>query len=488
MAEDRTGTTGTDDKRQDTRHRAHAGSMTEADFAGVRATEYGYLDETSHVYLDYTGSGLPARRQLRIQADRLTQGVYGNPHSDSPASASTTALVEEARHRVLDFVDADPSQYTAIFTANATAACRLVGEGYPFHPRHARLLLTLDNHNSVNGLREFARTRGAPTTYVPLTGPELRVPDAAISRALRPRRGGRGLFAFPAQSNFSGVQHPLEWIPYAQQHGWHVLLDAAAFAPTNRLRLSRWPADFTVLSWYKVFGYPTGVGCLIARKSALGLLRRPWFSGGTIQVVSAQGQWHRLAEGEAAFEDGSVDFHAIPEISTGIDWVESIGIEAVHDHVAQLTARLLSGLLALRHGDGSPLVRLYGPRTVHRRGGTLALNVLDADGTVVDERIVARDSARAGISLRTGCFCNPGAGEAAFDIGFKALQRTGRHRDNTTIDEYLTRLGLPSGGAIRVSLGLPSQPSDVDALLRFLLHTYRDSVPSPEGLAPRLTC
>jgi len=53
------------------------------------------------------------------------------------------------------------------------------------------------------------------------------------------RAGGANLFAYPAQSNFSGVQHPLEWISQAQTMGWDVLLDAAAFVPTNRLDLSK---------------------------------------------------------------------------------------------------------------------------------------------------------------------------------------------------------------------------------------------------------
>ncbi|MFI1014799.1 aminotransferase class V-fold PLP-dependent enzyme [Streptomyces sp. NPDC020965] len=479
-------TTGTDNRQPRWNHRDGTGA--EPDFARLRTREYGYLDDTRHVYLDHTGAGLPARRQLSAQTARLTEGVYGNPHTESPASAPTTALVEEARRRVLDFAGADPAVFTVVFTANATAACRLVGEAYPFRRRHAELLLTLDNHNSVNGLREFARARSAPTTYIPLTGPELRIDEADMSHALRGRRGGRGLFAFPAQSNFTGVQHSLEWIPAAQEAGWHVLLDAAAFAPTNPLRLDRWPADFTVLSWYKVFGYPTGVGCLIARTTSLALLRRPWFSGGTIQVVSAQAQWHRLAEGAAAFEDGTVNFHAIPEVCTGLDWVESIGIEAIHTHVTRLTDRLLAGLRGLRHSDGRPLVRLYGPRTTHRRGGTVALNVLDARGAVVDERIVARDSTAARISLRTGCFCNPGTGEAAFGIDRRALRRTGRDRGIRSIDDYLSRLALPSGGAVRVSLGLPSNTDDVDALIRFLKDTYRDRVPPAGGFSPRLTC
>ena len=113
-----------------------------------------------------------------------------------------------------------PPEYRVIFTPNATGALKLVGEAYPFDTG-SRLLLTSDNHNSVNGLREFARASGATTTYLPS--------DAAVAagrrgparrRCLREAdRGRSNLFAYPAQSNFSGVQHPLEWIATAQHGG-----------------------------------------------------------------------------------------------------------------------------------------------------------------------------------------------------------------------------------------------------------------------------
>jgi len=166
---------------------------------------------------------------------------------------------------VLDFFRASPEEYVAIFTPNATGALRLVGEAYPFRPGD-RFLLTFDNHNSVNGIREFARARGAETTYVPSVAPELRVDEDLLPRYLTEVGGDHhNLFAYPAQSNFSGVQHPLAWIEQAHEHGWDVLLDAAAYVPTNRLDLSRWHPDFVALSFYKMFGWPTGVGCLIAR-------------------------------------------------------------------------------------------------------------------------------------------------------------------------------------------------------------------------------
>jgi len=158
----------------------------------LRATEYSYLDEGGHIYLDYAGAGLPARAQLAAHTERIQGGCFGNPHSENPASAASTELIEAARAAVLAHFNAPPEEYAAIFTANATGACLLIGEAYPFGPR-TPLVLTADNHNSVNGLREFARARGAATRYVPFSSPELRVDDDTVHHALtRPRPGRLG--------------------------------------------------------------------------------------------------------------------------------------------------------------------------------------------------------------------------------------------------------------------------------------------------------
>ncbi|MGY5050352.1 aminotransferase class V-fold PLP-dependent enzyme [Streptomyces sp. 900105755] len=460
--------------------------MDADDFAELRTREFGYLDEGGHTYLDHTGAGLPPRSLVTGSARRITGGLFGNPHSESPASRASGLLLAEARRAVLRHFNADPDEYAVIFTPNATGALRLVGEAYPF-TRAGRLVMSLDNHNSVNGLREYARARGAATVYVP----GLHVDERRLLAALAPPgpgKGAGGLLAYPAQSNFTGVQHSLDWIAAAQAHGYDVLLDAAAFAPTNVLDLSRHHPDFTAVSWYKVFGHPTGVGSLIARRAALARLRRPWFSGGTIYAVSAQAQWHVLAADEAAFEDGTVNFLSLPDVTAGLAWIDGIGMDRVHAHVTALTGRLLGGLAALRHSDGSPMVRVYGPdRADGARGGTVALNVLGADGRVVDERVVTRDSAAHGISLRTGCFCNPGAGEEAFGLPLTRL-RSAADTQVGSLDEYLELLELPSAGAVRVSLGISSQPGDIETFLAFVTDTYRDRVPTTAGLAARESC
>jgi selenocysteine lyase/cysteine desulfurase len=299
---------------------------------------------------------------------------------------------------------------------------------------------------------------------VPSTAPSLRVDEGDLKAHLRVAdEAGNNLFAYPAQSNFSGVQHPLEWIEAAQDAGWDVLVDCAAFVPSNRLDLGAWQPDFVPISLYKLLGYPTGVGCLLVRERALARLRRPWFAGGTIATVSVQGDWHVPADGEAAFEDGTVNYLALPAVELGLRYLEGIGIETVHSRVHCLTAWLLDALGALRHAAGSPVVQIYGPRTTHRRGGTIAFNFLRPDGRPVDIGIADERAADVGISLRTGCFCNPGAAEHAFGIRREALLR----RAESPAGDHLRELGVESGGAIRVSLGLPTTFRDVYRFMRF---------------------
>jgi molybdenum cofactor sulfurtransferase len=234
----------------------------------LRSREFSRLDESDHAYLDYTGAALYPESLVGAHAAMLRSAVLGNPHSESRASLASSALLCEARERVRRFFHAD--DYDVVFTANASGAIRLVAESFPFAPGQ-RFLLTADNHNSINGIREYARRSGARVQYLAMDV-ALRIADATLP-------DGPGLFAFPAQSNFSGIKHPLDLVARAQQRGYAVLLDAAAFVPTNLLDLRETCPEFVALSFYKLFGYPTGVGALLARTDALATLRRPWFAG-----------------------------------------------------------------------------------------------------------------------------------------------------------------------------------------------------------------
>jgi selenocysteine lyase/cysteine desulfurase len=300
--------------------------------------------------------------------------------------------------------------------------------------------------------------------------------------------GGKhhNLFAYPAQSNFSGVQHPLEWIDQSHEHGWDVMLDAAAFVPTNRLDLSDVKPDFVALSFYKMFGWPTGIGCLLARRSALRKLERPWFSGGTIVAAFVQRPYFQSAPGAAHFEDGTVNYLNIPAVEIGLRYLTRIGMETIHAHVGLLGQCLLDKLGSLAHSDGTPAATVYGPRSWDRRGATIAFNFLHPDGSVVDERYVDRVARLHNISLRTGCFCNPGAGEVAFTISRETLVGS-EFGPGMTLDDYVRELGLHSGGAVRASLGLASNFDDLDRFMQFA-SAFVDLEDDPSDLPARVAC
>ena len=173
----------------------------------------------------------------------------------------------------------------------------------------------------------------------------------------------------------------------------------------------------------------------------------------------------RWRTGRPAFEDGTLNFLALPAVEQGLALVDGIGIDTIHTRVRCLTAWLLDELAALRHANGRAAVQLYGPRTTDRRGGTISFNLVWPDGRLVDIQTVERARRRARISLRTGCFCNPGASELAFGIpSGTCAARPGSEGSY----EYLRALGFESGGAVRASLGPVTTFGDVYRFMRFV--------------------
>ena len=152
----------------------------------------------------------------------------------------------------------------------------------------------------------------------------------------------------------------------------------------------------------------------------------------------------------------------------------------------ELGAWLLDALAELTHSDGSPASTVYGPRSWERRGATIAFNFLHPDGRVVDERYVDRVARRHNVSLRTGCFCNPGAGELAFTISRETLVG-GEFGAGMALDDYVRAIGLPSGGAVRASLGLATNFADLHRFMAFAAE-FIDLTDVPSDLPPRIAC
>lgn len=435
-------------------------------FKALRQQEFSRLDAQKHVYLDYTGGGLYPDSLVKTHMQWLLQSTLGNPHSTNPTSQAATQAVETARAKVLDFFKAT-EDYLCIFTMNASGALKIVGESYPFEDDGV-FILSADNHNSVNGIREYCIGKGgvmayAPIRYESLTIDETHMMDLLQKHSVRKNK----LLAFPAQSNVTGIKHHQGWIQTAQDLGWDVLLDAAAYVPTNTLDLRKVQPNFVSISFYKMFGYPTGLGCLLLRKDTFHKLRKPWFAGGTVTLASVQTPNHFLAENHERFEDGTVSYLSIPAVKTGLDFMESMGMDRLNARIRSMTTYLQQGLEALCYANGQPKVQIFGQTDTNERGGTLVMSFFREDGSKIPFEEVEEAANRQGISIRSGCFCNPGIDEVNNCLTTEELSTYYVTHDHGNYQDMVKYLGKMRG-ATRVSVGMATVKEDLDAFIDFV--------------------
>ncbi|KAL6546984.1 Molybdenum cofactor sulfurase [Orobanche minor] len=326
----------------------------------IKATEFKRLNGCADtVYLDHGGATLYSESQMEDIFKDLNSTLYGNPHSQSNCSLMTNDIMGEARQQVLSFFNASPGEYKCIFTSGATASLKLVGETFPWSS-HSTYMYTMENHNSVLGIREYALGKGAAAVAVDVEDvadldrgrigeSNIKIiPHTVQRRVWFPGRAIHlcdtyNLFAFPSECNFSGLRFNLDLVnvikgdsfemPGAsprQSGHWMVLIDAAKGSATSPPDLSKYKADFVVVSFYKLFGYPTGIGALIARNEAAKLLKKTYFSGGTVATTIADADFYKQRDGiEEHFEDGTLSFASIASLRHGFKILNALTMSAI---------------------------------------------------------------------------------------------------------------------------------------------------------------
>ncbi|KAF9075472.1 pyridoxal phosphate-dependent transferase [Rhodocollybia butyracea] len=500
----------------------------------LRRTDYTRLSRRSskrpsetETYVDYMGGSLYPESLIRVHTEFLASNVLGNTHSISASSQLSLKHVEEARRAVLEFFGAlptlnsgnDSDEYTVIFTPNASGALKLVGEAYQFS-KGSSFVLCADSHNSVNGIREFARRGGASVVYIP-AGEKANQEGAfdlneakSILQRNKPPRDTFSLVALTALSNITNAKCPGLYsstsseegddsiVTYARSLGYHTLLDAAALAPTSRMSLAQIPVDALAVSFYKMFGFPTGVGALVIRKGFLRTLKsgRPWFAGGTVDVVQVPGRVRTMkgvGEEFEGFEDGTINYLLLPAITSGLHLLSAY-LPFLPLRLNCLMHYLVTELGRIHHRgrDGRQITRddekdgegdfavckvlsrvpkkiLKGVgETDEDTGAIISCIFLDEAGEAFPLSFVAHSATQEGISLRTGCMCNPGGAAALLGIqeSMKDVEEGGMMREGMTLREFeeeVERQRRTELGVVRISLGLGSDWSDLWRVLQW---------------------
>jgi len=435
--------------------------------------EFPYLED--QVYLDYTASGLHQMSQIKDFYYDVSKHLYGNAHSISPSSVNTDRMVKQMRKRILKFFNANEKEYDVIFTSGATEALKVVGENFPFTPASVFLYL-LQNHNSVLGIREYASKANATWGYFTEDEPmdQWRSVLEKLNK-LQTTNVTHHLIAYPGEDNFNGAKFPLDWICKIKglsndKHKFHVLLDAAAFVPSAKLDLSKYHPDFVSISFYKIFGFPTGVGCLIVNKEVAKEMKISYFAGGTVVMAAADRDWKVFPDYlPPKYEAGTLNFLGILGLKYGFEHLPNI--EIIKKHTYALTRILFTELKKLKYSNGKKAIEIYGNHehaNYDNQGPIVAFNVMNnkyTNGGDYPKHVslitLNQFLAKRNIHVRIGCTCNPGSCLNSLNVtSLAAISVTDPNTPPTTT------LGGKQYGAVRVSIGYPTTISDIRKFIK----------------------
>ncbi|KYM94650.1 Molybdenum cofactor sulfurase 1 [Cyphomyrmex costatus] len=464
------------------------------DDATVRSLENEFSRLKGECYVDHAGATLYSDTQIRNVSADLHGSLYANPHSTG--NSLTQDIIERTRYRILSHFNTNPDEYSVIFTSGATASLKIVAEGFRFTMENNKVVMSShsgsfiyvqDNHTSVLGMRDVVAARGADTICLGHDQAFQIFSQPTTSRDSDERQSSNSLFVYSAQCNFSGLKYPLKWISDTHTGAlsvfvrkpstrWYVLLDAASFVPTNNLDLSVFKPDFVCLSFYKMFGYPTGIGALLVKNTSSDVLDKTYYGGGTVDIALSSERFHRKREIlYQRFEDGTVPFLSIVSLQYGFEILSKLTMDRISKHVFSLAKTLHHSLLTLHHCNGKPVVKLYSDSDYEDRrsqGGIVAFNVMRSNGEYVGYMEVLNMAALFKVHLRTGCFCNPGACQRHLSLSTKDILEN--YEAGYTCSGIADLINGKPTGAVRISFGYMSTIKDVETVVLMITKCFID--------------
>lgn len=388
------------------------------------------------VYLDHAAS-THAPHSVLAAFMEFMEREYANVHRGTHLlSRKATERFEEAYYVVADFIGAELRKGCVVFTANTTHAIDLCSHAMADRP--GKVITTEMEHHS-NELTH--RRRGAVLRCRVDDNGDL---DMGHMEELL-RKNDVKLVAVTMGSNISGSMPPIHTIArMAHDNGALIMVDAAQALARHRLDVRPFEdpehIDFVAAAGHKAYA-PFGAGFLYGPRGVLDQAPPYLPGGGTAKSVNAREAEYLPAPDR--HHGGTPNIAGIVAMARSLMFLQSIGIEEIRDHEVKLTRRVMDGL---RNIGG---ITMYGPPKAENRLGVVSFNV---DG--VSELLAAAVlSEEGGIAVRSGRFC----AHIYMDrlLALDAMKKTERD-------------GAPPTGAVRASIGLYNDESDVDRLLEYV--------------------
>ena len=335
-------------------------------------------------------------------------------------SQQATDLHEAAREKVCQFINAKKIE-EIVFTRGTTEAINLVASSFCESQMQAGdevLGTEMEHHSIIFSWQLQAQKRGIVVKHLPITDDGRLVSRDTIATYITDRTK---LVSVAHVSNVLGTINPVEEIiKITHEHGIPVLVDGAQSAPHFKVDVQAMDCDFFAFSGHKMYG-PTGIGVLYGKEEWLEKL--PPYQGGGEMIDKVT--WERTTFEclPFKFEAGTPDYVATHGLATAIDYINSVGFNAIQQHEQELTRYCMDQLQTI---DG---MKIYGP--ADGRDAVVSFNVGDIHhldmGTLLD---------RLGIAVRTGHHC---------------------------AQPLMDRLGI--SGTVRASFALYNTKEEIDALV-----------------------
>ncbi len=384
---------------------AHMTAEILLDTANLRA-DFPILTRKVHgdkplVYLDSAASSQRPRQVIQAMVEAY-ENDYANIHRGIHTLAErATELFEQARCRVCQFLGA-ASPREIIFTSGATASINLVARSWGdanLRPGDEIVVTEMEHHSNLVPWHQLAQRTGAVIRWIPLTD-DGRLDLSVLDHLLGPRSR---LVAVTAVSNVLGTINPVEEIVRrAHEVGAVVLVDGAQSVPHQRTNVAALDCDFLAFSGHKMLG-PSGIGVLYGKAELLE--RMPPFLGGGGMIRSVwvdrfepAGVGDAVDPHPARFEAGTPPIVPAIGLAAAIDYLHSVGLDAIHQHERTLTLR------AHRLLGSLPGLRILGPDP-SAKAGIVSFVLADPQGRPIHGHDVAEYLDRCGIAVRASHHC-----------------------------------------------------------------------------------
>lgn len=341
------------------------------------------------VYLDNaatTQKPLMVLDAMRDEYLNVNANVHRGVHY---LSQQATDLHEAAREKVRAFINARKTE-EIVFTRGTTEAINLVASSFCESQMQAGdevLVTEMEHHSNIVSWQLQAMKRGIVVKHIPITDDgilDLSTLDSQLSTKTK-------LVSVAHVSNVLGTINPVEEIvKIAHAHGIPVMVDGAQSAPHFKVDVQTMDCDFFAFSGHKMYG-PTGIGVLYGKEEWLEKL--PPYQGGGEMIDKVTWEKTTFERLPFKFEAGTPDYVATHGLAKAVEYIESLGFDAIQQHEQELTRYCMEQLMTI---EG---MHIYGPRA-ESRDAVVSFNVGDIHhldmGTLLD---------RLGIAVRTGHHC-----------------------------------------------------------------------------------